>query len=116
MEELTDAVRNWVHFDNLNANLAKQVTTARNMRNTYEEKVLTLMGNTKRIRIHGAVLEPAEKTNSIGLNWTTLEEALHKYFASEKKPDDTEKLLDFLKDNRGSKVTKFLKKIPDVPK
>lgn len=113
-QELVDAVRNWVHFDNLNAMLARQVTTARNMRNTFEEKILSLLGNTKRLKIQGATLEPATRKNSVGLNWTVLEESLHKYYATNKKTDETDALLAFLRENRGSKTTVYLKKTPNV--
>jgi len=111
-QELIDAVRNWVHFDNLNNNLAKQVITARNMKNTFEEKVLNLLGGVKRLRIQGAILEPATRKNCVGLNWTVLEESLHKYYANSKKPDETEAILTFLKENRGTKTTAYLKKTP----
>jgi len=109
-QDLIDAVRNWVHFDNLNILLARQVVTARNMKNTFEEKVLSLLGKTKRLRIKGALLEPATRKNSIGLNWTTLEESLHKYYEANKKADETDEIIVFLKDNRGSKTTVYLKK------
>ena len=55
-QTLIDAVRNWVHFDNLCTMLNRQMNTARNMRANFEEKVLTLMGGTKRLRIQGAGL------------------------------------------------------------
>jgi hypothetical protein len=109
-QTLADAVRNWVHFDNLCSNLSKQMTTARNLRNKFEEQVLSLLGNTKRLRVQGAVLEPATRNNSVTLNWTTLEETLHKYYTDNKKPDETAALLKFLKDNRGQKSTVFLKR------
>lgn len=109
-QPLADAVHNWIHFDNLCTNLTKQMTTARNLRNNYEQQVLSLIGKTKRLRIKGAYLEPATKNNSVTLNWTTLEETLHKYYADSKKPDETESLLKFLRDNRGQKSTVFLKK------
>ena len=84
---LVDSVRNWVHFDNLCIMLSRQIATARNMRATFEDRVLSLLGSTKRLRIKGALLEPAVKKTNINLNWTTLEESLHKYFDSVKKPD-----------------------------
>jgi len=117
-QDLIDAVRNWVHFDNLNLNLAKQIVTARNMKNTFEEKVLKLLGKTKRLRIQGAILEPASRTNSMPLNWGLLEESLKKYYEHENKPDETEKIISFLKEHRGSKTTTYLKKTitPDTPK
>ena len=109
-QALADAVRNWVHFDNLCTNLNKQMTTARNLRNKFEEQVLSLLGNTKRLRIQGEVLEPSTRNNSVTLNWTTLEETLHKYYSDSKKPDETAALLKYLKDNRGQKSTVFLKR------
>ena len=109
-QTLADAVRNWVHFDNLCSNLSKQMTTARNLRNKFEEQVLSLLGNTKRLRIQGAVIEPATRNNSVTLNWTTLEETLHKYYSDSKKPDESAALLKYLKDNRGQKSTVFLKR------
>jgi hypothetical protein len=110
--ELVDAVRNWVHFDNLNAMFSRQIQTARNMRNTFEEKILALLGKTKRLRIQGAMLEPVTKKNNMPLNWTTLEEALHKYYESSQKKDETDAILAFMKENRGSKMVTFLKKTP----
>lgn len=110
--ELVDAVRNWVHFDNLNAMFSRQIQTARNMRNTFEEKILALLGKTKRLRIQGAILEPVTKKNNMPLNWTTLEESLHKYYESTQKKDETEAILAFMKENRGSKMVTFLKKTP----
>lgn len=116
-EPLADAVRNWVHFDNLCAMLGKQLVAARNMKKNFEERVLGLIGGTKRIKIHGAVLEMATRRNSVSLNWTTLEESLHKYYEKNNKTDETEDIINFLQDNRGTKVTTFMKKIIDeVPK
>jgi hypothetical protein len=116
-EPLADAVRNWVHFDNLCSMLAKQLVSARNMKKNFEERVLELIGGTKRIKIHGAVLEMATRRNSVSLNWTTLEESLHKYYEKNKKTDETDDIINFLQDNRGTKVTTFMKKIVDeVPK
>jgi hypothetical protein len=111
-QTLIDAVRNWIHFDNLCTNLSKQMISARNLRNRYEEQVIQQMGKSKRLRISGAILEPTTKNTSITLNWTTLEETLHKYYEDTKKPDETDNLLKYLKENRGQKSTVFLKKIP----
>ena len=41
--DLTDAVRHWVHFDNLAETLNKQVSNARTMRNKFEEAILKLL-------------------------------------------------------------------------
>ena len=111
---LVDAVRNWVHFDNLCTMLSRQITTARNMRTTFEERVLAQLGSTKRLKIQGAILEPATRRNSVNLNWTVLEESLHKYYAEQKKPDETAAVLKFIRENRELKSTVYLKKTPLV--
>jgi len=90
--------------------LTRQIATARNMRATFEERVLALLGGTKRLRVQGALLEPATKKTNIHLNWTTLEEALHKYYETSKKTDETENILNFMRENRGTKSTSYLKK------
>ncbi len=113
-QDLVDAVRNWVHFDNLNTMLSRQLQTARNMRNTFEEKILSLLGNTKRLKIQGATLEPVVKKINTPLNWTTLEESLHKYYESNGKKDETDAILNYLKEHRGSKNLTLLKKTPVV--
>jgi hypothetical protein len=114
---LADSVRNWLHFDNLCNNLSKQMLTARNLRNRYEEEVIKHMGNTRRLRINGAIIEPLTKNTSVTLNWTTLEETLHKYYTDSKKTDETLEILKFLKTNRGQKSSVVLKKTPieDTP-
>ena len=116
-QTLIDAVRNWVHFDNLCTMLNRQMNTARNMRANFEEKVLTLMGGTKRLRIQGAILEPANRKSASSLSWTALEEILHKYYTTQNKTDETEAILTFLRENRGSKSVIYLKKTPltEVP-
>jgi hypothetical protein len=113
-EPLADAVRNWVHFDNLYAMLSKQASAALNMKRTFEERVLSLIGGTKRIKINSAILEPATRRNSIPLNWTVLEESLHKYYEKNKKTDETEEIINFIQTARGTKTTTYIKKIPDT--
>jgi len=97
--------------------LNKQMITARNMKASFEEKVLSMMAGAKRLRIQGAILEPASKKSASSLSWSGLEEALHKYYSINKKSDETEAILAFLRDNRGSKSVIYLKKTPltEVP-
>ena len=42
-DELIDAVRHWVHFDNLAEVLSKQVVNARALQKKYEEKIITIL-------------------------------------------------------------------------
>ena len=109
-EPLIDAVRNWVHFDNLCIMLSKQINTARNLRNSFETKVLSLLDNIKRLRIKGAILEPSVRKTSVTLSLTNLEESLHKYFTSKKKPDETAAIMEYLREHRGVKSAPYLKK------
>jgi len=116
-QTLIDAVRNWVHFDNLCMMLTRQMGTARNMRASFEEKVLSMMAGAKRLRIKGAILEPSTRRNSASLSWTGLEETLHRYYTTKGKPDETAAILEFLKENRTVKSVVYLKKTPltEVP-
>jgi hypothetical protein len=110
-QPLVDAVKNWVHFDNLCINLAKQMTTARNLKNNFETQILSQLGKVKRLRIKDAYLEPVSKTISVPLNWTGLEETLHQYYAEKKRTDETGEIIEFLKNNRNQKTTVVLKKM-----
>lgn len=110
-QPLVDAVKNWVHFDNLCINLAKQMTTARNLKNSFETQILSQLGKVKRLRIKDAYLEPVTKSISVPLNWTGLEETLHQYYAEKKRTDETAEIIDFLKNNRNQKTTVVLKKM-----
>jgi len=112
-DPLSDAVRNWVHFDNLYSMLLKQANSALSMKKTFEERVLSLMGNTKRININSGVLEPAIRKNNISLNMDKLEESLHKYFDINKKTDETAKIVAFIQQSQDTKTTRFIQKITD---
>lgn len=112
--ELVDAVRHFVHFDNLVETLNKQVTSARNMRNTFEDKVITLLDTSgmrnATLQISGATLQRATKSAPGSLSWSLIEEQLHVYYKTKGKPDETEQILDFLQKNRGTKTQEYLKK------
>jgi len=112
--DLSEAVRHWVHFDNLAETLNKQVTNARTKRSEYEKKTLTLLDgmNMKNVslEIHGATLTRSVKSESEQLSWTFLEKSLHSYFASKKQPDQTAAMLEFLQQVRTVKSVEYLKK------
>jgi hypothetical protein len=112
--DLSEAVRNWVHFDNLAETLNKQVVNVRAKRSEYEKKTLTLLDgmNMKNVslEIHGATLTRNVKSESEQLSWTFLEKSMHSYFASKKQPDQTDMILDFLQKTRTIKSVEYLKK------
>lgn len=112
--DLVDAVRHWVHFDNLAETLTKQVNNARSMRNTYEEKVLHALDaqnmRNAEIKISGATLQRQSKYKQTDLSWGFLEEQLHDYYKSQHRPDETAKILEHIQKNRGGKTVEYLKK------
>lgn len=112
--ELVDAVRHWVHFDNLAETLTKQVSNARVMRNKFEEAILKLLESSGLknavLQINGANLQRQSQFKSTNLSWGFLEEQLHEYYKVKGKPDETASILEFLQKHRGGKSVEFLKK------
>ena len=112
--DLVDAVRHWVHFDNLAESLQKQVTNARSLRSSYEDKILThlesgpMKGAT--LQITGATLTKATRPKTTDLSWSFLETTLHEYYRTRGKPDETTALLEFLQSKRDTRVIPYLKK------
>lgn len=114
--ELVDAVRHYVHFDNLAETLTKQVTNARTMRAQYEDKVLKLLETAgmrnAELKISGASLQRSTRYKTTDLSWTFLEEQLHMFHKTRGRPDETAQIMEFLQKNRGSKSIDYLKKTP----
>jgi hypothetical protein len=112
--ELIDAVRHWVHFDNLAESLQKQVTNARSMRNTFEERILNYLDTTAMrgaiLQITGATLQKATRPKTTDLSWSFLESNLHDFYKSRGRPDETAALIEFLQSRRDIKQIPYLKK------
>jgi hypothetical protein len=111
--ELVDAVRNYVHFDNLAEALTKQVTNARAMRKTNEEKILTMLDSagmkTAVLQINGASLQRQTEFKPRDLSWSLLEEQLNAYYKG-RPQNEAKALLEFIQKNRGGKTTEYIKK------
>ena len=112
--ELIDSVRHWVHFDNLAETLTKQVTNARNMRNSFEEKIMKLLDaaglKNAVLQLNGATLQKQTKFKASDLTWGFLEEQLKDYYASKGKSDESKQILEFMHKRRGGKSVDSLKK------
>ncbi len=112
--ELVDAVRHWVHFDNLAESLQKQVTNARSMRGTFEDKILNYLDTTATrgsvIQITGATLSRATRPKTTDLSWSFLESTLHEFYKTRGRADETTALIEFLQSRRDIKQIPFLKK------
>lgn len=117
--ELSEAVRHWVHFDNLAESLNKQVANVRNLRNQFETQILELMDRAgfrnATLKITGAVLQRASRTKQSDLTWSYLEEQLHEYFKHKGSHDDTTAVIEFLQQHRGGRTTEYLKKTSVSP-
>jgi hypothetical protein len=114
-KDLVEAVRHYVHFDNLAEALNKQVANARTMRGQYETKILTNLESTGMknavLQINGATLQRASRSQANPLSWGFLEDQLHAYYAANpSRGDETTSILNFLQTRRGSKTTDYLKK------
>ena len=112
--ELVDAVRHWVHFDNLAETLTKQVGNARTMRTRFEEAIMKMLDTSGMknavLQINGANLQCQTSFRSTNLSWGFLEEQLHEYYKAKGKSDETAQIMDFLQKHRGGKQVEFLKK------
>jgi hypothetical protein len=118
--DLTEAVRSWVHFDNLSETLTKQVSNARTMRAKFEEKVLTILDSMSlknvALEINGATLTRASRRESANLSWTLLEKSLHEYYASNGRSDETDAIIEHIQKSRDVKTIDYLKKgTPSAP-
>jgi hypothetical protein len=112
--DLIDAVRHWVHFDNLAESLQKQVSNARTMRATFEDRILSFLDTTTTrgtiLQITGATLQRATRPKTTDLSWSFLESNLHEYYKSRGKPDETAAVIEFIQSRRDIKQIPYLKK------
>jgi hypothetical protein len=117
--ELADAVRQWVHFDNIGEHLNKQVANVRQLRSTYETKIIDILTrNNMRgatLKVSGASLQCASRFKQGDLSWSLLEGQLHEYFKVQGKRDETAEIIEFLQKNRGGKTVEYLKKTLNTP-
>ncbi len=117
------AVRNWVHYDNLASSFYKQATSARKVRDDYEDRIVNhLKTNAMEhaiIQIGGGRMSVVEEKKPTPLTLAKLEELLHTYYRAKGGRDEAMEILNFIKANRGHEVKKCLKKYnmsaPSVP-
>jgi hypothetical protein len=118
-ESLVNAVRHYVHFDNLAETLNKQVSNVRNMRTKFENEIISTLETQGMknavLQISGATLQRQTRHQSTNLSWSFLEERLHEYYKSKGKPDETAVILEFIQSHRGGKAVDYLKKTVTTP-
>lgn len=113
---LGELVRGWVHFDNLAATFTRQAQQARTARSRSEVQIIDLLKTSKMenatIQIAGGRLTVHDERHANPLTLQRLESLLHEYF-NQKPPgsdDETEKIMKYIKENRGFTVENKLKK------
>jgi len=112
---LGEAVRSWIHMDNLCENHAVQATKAREMRAKHEQDAITYMKALKydksSIQVSGAVLELQTKSVASAPTWGFLEKEIVAWSAtSGVTPVQTQSLLKWLHAHREVKEVEHLKK------
>jgi len=87
---LQQAVRAWVHFDNLSSNFSKQATNARTQKQIHEKEIQNILGAMKQqhavLEVNGARLQFQQKESKSSLSWSWLQEQLRAWFSSPEAP------------------------------
>lgn len=114
ISDIATIVRNWIHYDNLATTLSKQATTARNLRDKFEDLLFKRLKEKQSekaiIQISGGRLNFQEEKKILPITYERLQEGLHRYFSSIGKPDETAHIMGFLKKNRQIETKIRLKK------
>jgi len=115
--QLQQAVRAWVHFDNLSSNLSKQASNARSQKQIHEKEIQNILIHMKQqhavLEVNGAKLQFQQKESKSNLSWSWLQEQLRAWFSSPearnaKAPADD--LVKFLQGRRTIKIAETLEK------
>jgi hypothetical protein len=118
-QDLSNSVRNYVHYDNLATSLYRQTVNARKMRDDFEDRILNNLRTNNMenaiIQIAGGRLVVHEERHNQPITLGRMEELLHAYFVSRNMPDDTQNIIKFMKKQRGYEVVKRLKKQSGPP-
>ena len=114
-QQLIDAIRGWVHMDNLLENHTAQASNARNLRAKYEKEAITLIKqmhlDTSTIQISGGKLTLQKKSTLSTLSWGYIEKEIEAWAKSTHiSPAQSKSLIQWLHDHRESKEIESLKK------
>ena len=114
-QKLIEAIRGWIHMDNLVESFNQQATNARNLRNKHEQESIRLMKQlgltASTIQVSGASLNIQKKTVSAGLSWGYLEREIAAWSSRSGIPTtQSAALVKWLHEHRESKDVESLKK------
>lgn len=103
--DIANLVRNWIHYNNMSSSFYKQTLNARKIRMEYENKIHDNLTKNKLqnaiIQVNGGRLGLVEEKNPASLNMAKIEELLHAFYRKNNQIDQTSKIMDFIKENRG---------------
>lgn len=113
-QKLIEAVRGWIHMDNLVESFNQQATNARQLRNKHEQDSIRLMKelglSASTIQVSGASLNIQKKKVVAGLSWGYLEKEIPA--CSALSTSQSNMLIKWLHDHRETKEVEILKKCP----
>lgn len=115
-QRLQQAVRAWVHFDNLTNTFNKQATNARAQKQIHEKEIQDILYAMKQqnavLEVNGAKLQFQQKETKSNLSWSWLQDQLRSWFISpESKGKSNEELFRFLQNRRSIKITESLERL-----
>ena len=117
-QQLTTAIRNWIHMDNLYENHAAQASNARALRATHEAEVIRLMKELRlehsTIRVTGGALNLHRESTPAPITWSLLDKEMPAWIThAGLPPNKSGELMKWLHDHRGVRERVYLKKTPD---
>jgi hypothetical protein len=115
-QRLQQAVRAWVHFDNLANTFNKQATNARNQKAIHEKEVQDILYAMQQqnaiLEVNGAKLQFQRKETKSNLSWSWLQDQLRAWFtSSESRGKSNQELFKFLQDRRSVKISESLERL-----
>jgi hypothetical protein len=116
-KQLSAAIRDWIHMDNVAEVHAKQAANARELRAKHEATAIQLikqMNLTKStIKVSGASLQLASRKANAALTWTFLEREVAAWAASQSPATaakQTQSLMTWLQGHRDVREAEYIKK------
>ena len=114
-QRLVEAIRGWIHMDNLLENHSAQAANARALRGKHEQEAITLMKqmnlDRSTIQVSGAALTLQQKAAPAALSWGYLEKEIPEWAAKNGVTAvHAASLMRWLHDRREVKTTESLKK------
>jgi hypothetical protein len=114
-QRLIDAIRGWIHMDNLLENHNAQAANARTLKNKHEADAIALMKqmhlDKSTIQVSGASLTLQKKATPGALSWTYLEKEIPAWATRTGiTAVQSQSLIKWLHDHRELKETESLKK------